>query len=48
MRASVMDRRVANFTKWEKQRAVLYKGCGSNYDEGWLDDICTGRRGEDE
>ena len=25
-----------------------YKDCGSSYDEGWLDDICTERRGDDE
>ena len=31
-----------------KPRAVPYKDCGSDYDEGWLDDICTERRGEDE
>lgn len=31
-----------------KPRAVPYKDCGSSYDEGWLDDICTERRGEDE
>lgn len=31
-----------------KPRAVPYKDCGSDYDEGWLDEICTERRGEDE
>ena len=31
-----------------KPRAVPYKGMGSDYDEGWLDDICTERRGYDE
>ena len=34
--------------KMGKPRAVPYKHCGSSYDEGWLDDICTERRGEDE
>ena len=34
--------------KMGKPRAVPYKDCGSSYDEGWLDDICTERRGEDE
>ena len=31
-----------------RPRAVPYKDCGSDYDEGWLDEICTKRRGEDE
>ena len=31
-----------------KPRAVPDKQLGSLYDEGWLDDICTERRGEDE
>ena len=31
-----------------KPRAVPYKDCGSVYDEGWMDDLCTDRRGEDE
>ena len=31
-----------------KARAVPYKDLGSVYDEGWLDDICTERRGDDE
>ena len=34
--------------KMGKPRAVPYKDCGTSYDEGWLDDICTERRGEDE
>ncbi len=34
--------------KMGKPRAVPYKDCGSFYDEGWLDEICTERRGEDE
>lgn len=34
--------------KMGKPRNVPYKGRGSNYDEGWLDDICTERRGEDD
>ena len=31
-----------------KPRAVPYKGCGSDYDEGWLDDICTENRDDEE
>ncbi len=34
--------------KMGKPRAVPYKDCGSVYDDGWLDDICTEMRGEDE
>lgn len=34
--------------KMGKPRAVPYKDCGSEYDEGWLDDICTERRGDEE
>ncbi|MDO4548779.1 MAG: hypothetical protein Q4D04_11815 [Clostridia bacterium] len=34
--------------KMGKPRAVPYKGCGCDYDEGWMDEICTDRRGEDE
>lgn len=34
--------------KMGKPRAVPYKNCGSSYDEGWLDEICTERRGLDE
>ena len=34
--------------KMGKPRAVPDKQLGSLYDEGWLDDICTERRGEDE
>lgn len=34
--------------KMGKPRAVPYKGCGSVYDEGWMDDLCTQYRGEDE
>ena len=29
-------------------RAVPYKDCGSSYDEGWLDDICTEGRDLDD
>ena len=36
------------FYKMGKPRAVPYKDRGTNYDVGWLDDICTERRGEDE
>lgn len=32
--------------KMGKPRAVPYKDCGSLYDEGWLDEICTERREE--
>ncbi|MDD3050698.1 MAG: hypothetical protein PHR06_06075 [Candidatus Cloacimonetes bacterium] len=31
-----------------KPRPVSYKNLGPVHDEGWLDDICTERRGEDE
>ena len=31
--------------KMGKPRAVPYKGCGSDYDVGWLDDLCTENRG---
>jgi hypothetical protein len=34
--------------KMGKPRAVPYKDCGSNYDEGWMDELCTERRGDDE
>lgn len=34
--------------KMGKPRAVPYKDCGSSYDEGWLDDICTEGRGWDD
>ena len=34
--------------KMGRPRAVPYKDCGSSYDEGWLDDICTENRGDDE
>ena len=34
--------------KMGKPRAVPYKDCGSYYDEGWLDDICTEQRDYDE
>ena len=34
--------------KMGRPRAVPYKDCGSAYDEGWLDDICTEHRGYDE
>lgn len=33
--------------KMGKPRAVPYKDCGSFYDEGWLDNICTENRNED-
>lgn len=36
------------FYKMGKPRSVPYKGRGVSYDEGWLDDICTERRGYDE
>lgn len=31
-----------------KPRAVPYKDRGTSYDEGWLDDLCTERRGYEE
>lgn len=34
--------------KMGKPRAVPYKGDSPNYDEGWLDDICTENRGDDD
>ena len=34
--------------KMGKPRAVPYKGCGSSYDEGWLDEICTENRDDEE
>ena len=34
--------------KMGKPRAVPYKDCGSCYDTGWLDDICTENRGYEE
>lgn len=37
-----------NLYKMGKPRAVPYKDCGSDYDEGWMDDLCTERRGWDD
>ena len=34
--------------KMGKPRAVPYKDCGSDYDTGWLDDICTENRGDED
>lgn len=34
--------------KMGKPRAVPYKGDQPSYDEGWLDDICTERREDEE
>jgi hypothetical protein len=34
--------------KMGKPRSVPYKDRGTNYDEGWLDDICTENRGWDD
>ena len=34
--------------KMGKPRAVPYKDCGSSYDEGWLDEICTENRDDEE
>jgi len=34
--------------KMGKPRAVPYKNDGSTLDTGWLDDLCTERRGEDD
>ncbi len=36
------------FYQMGKPRPVPYKGDSPGYDEGWLDAICTERRGEDE
>lgn len=36
------------FYKMGSPRRVSYKGRGVFYDEGWLDEICTERRGYDE
>jgi hypothetical protein len=36
------------FYKMGKPRAVPYKDCGSDYDTGWMDELCTERRGNDE
>jgi len=36
------------FYKMGKPRAVPYKDSGSVYDEGWMDDLCTERRGWDD
>jgi hypothetical protein len=36
------------YYKMGKARAVPYKDDGSSYDEGWLDELCTERRGVDE
>ncbi|MGI6546450.1 MAG: hypothetical protein ACOX2M_08565 [Fastidiosipilaceae bacterium] len=35
------------FYKMGKSRAVPYKDYGSDYDTGWLDDLCTECRGDD-
>ena len=34
--------------KMGKPRPVPYIGMGNCYDEGWLDDICTENRGDDD
>jgi len=34
--------------KMGKPRPVPYKGDTPSYDEGWLDDVCTERRGDDD
>lgn len=34
--------------KMGKPRAVPYKDCGRSYDEGWLDEICTENRDDEE
>ncbi len=36
------------FYQMGKPRPVPYKGDSPSYDEGWLDEICTERRGEDD
>jgi hypothetical protein len=37
-----------NLYKMGKLRSVPYKGDIPSYDEGWLDDVCTERRGDDD
>lgn len=34
--------------KMGRPRAVPYKDCGSSYDDGWMDDLCTEGRGWDD
>lgn len=34
--------------KMGRPRAVPYKDCGSSYDEGWPDEICTENRDDEE
>ncbi len=36
------------FYKMGRPRAVSYKGMGTFYDEGWLDELCTENRGEED
>jgi hypothetical protein len=36
------------YYKMGRPRSVPYKGMGSVLDEGWLDDICTENRDEEE
>ena len=43
---SVSYKKLFKLYKMGKPRAVPYKNCGSFYDEGWIDDICTERRGK--
>jgi len=36
------------FYKMGKARGVSYKGRGTHYDDGWLDELCTENRDDDE
>jgi len=38
----------SKFYKMGKPRAVPYKDSGSDYDTGWMDELCTERCGYDE
>ena len=38
----------ASLYKMGKPRAVPYKDCGSDFDTGWMDELCTQWRGDDE
>ena len=40
--------RTGALKKLQENNAVPYKDCGSSYDEGWLDDICTQNRDDEE
>lgn len=46
--SSVSGPKNCKLYKMGKPRAVPYKDCGNSYDEGWLDEICTERRDDEE